>query len=82
MVRGGKVGQWMRFGFKGCPDIHGMLNGGCALYVEVKRPSGKATPEQAEFLEKVTKNGGCAFVARSVDDCLNAIKQHQSQNHT
>jgi hypothetical protein len=63
----------MRFGFKGCPDIHGMLRGGRALYIEVKRPSGKATPEQAEFLARAVEHGGCAFVARSIDDVTKGL---------
>ena len=74
MVRKGKIGQFMRFGFTGCPDIHGMLTGGRALYVECKRPSGKLTPEQDEFLQRAREHGGCAFVARSVDDCIRELK--------
>ncbi len=69
LVRKGGQSQWIRFGFAGQPDIMGMLKGGRLLAVEVKRPSGKVTPEQAEFLAKASTNGGCAFVARSIDDC-------------
>lgn len=73
MVRGGKIGQFIRFGFKGCPDIHGMLKGGRALYIECKRPSTKPTPEQAEFIQRAVEHGGCAFVARSIDDCMKVL---------
>lgn len=68
-----QVSQFMRFGFPGCPDIHGMLKGGRALYVEVKRPSGRLTDEQREFLQQAANHGGCAFVARSIDDCVRAL---------
>ena len=75
LTRGnGKFSQYIKFGFKGCPDIHGMLAGGQALYIEVKRPSGKLTPEQEAFLKLAVDNGGCAFVARSVDDCVSMLK--------
>lgn len=62
--------RFTRFGFKGSPDIHGMLKGGRALYVEVKRPSKRnnVSPEQASFLERASKHGGLAFIACSIDD--------------
>jgi len=72
---GRETSQFMRFGFKGCPDIHGMLKGGRALYVEVKRPSGKLTPEQAAFLQRAATHGGCAFVARGIDDCERGLHE-------
>lgn len=71
----GHSGQFMRFGFKGCPDIIGQLKDGRALFVEVKRPSGKPTPEQQVFLDMASDNGACAFVARSADDVFTAIGQ-------
>lgn len=73
MIMGGKVGQFMRFGFKGCPDIHGMLIGGRALYIECKRQSTKATAEQLAFIQRASDNGACAFIARSIDDCIAQI---------
>lgn len=61
--------RYTRFNtIKGFPDIHGMMKGGRALYIEVKRPGGKLTDEQAEFLQKVRDNGGIGFKADSVDD--------------
>lgn len=64
----GKSRRFVRYGFKGCPDIHGMLITGVPLYIEVKRPSGRVEPEQRAFLEKAAKFGAAAFVARSVQD--------------
>ena len=71
--RGGQS-QFMRFGFKGSPDIHGYLTDGRALYAEVKRPSGKVTPEQEAFIADARKAGCVAFVARSVDDVFAALE--------
>lgn len=74
IVRQGKVSQFMRWGFPGCPDVLGQLRGGAVLACEVKRPSGEIRPEQAAFLEKVREGGGVAFVARSVTDVMEALK--------
>ncbi len=66
---GGKS-QWLRFSWRGAPDLIGQLADppGVMLCVEVKRPSGKLRPDQHAFLDTVRKQGGVAFVARSVDD--------------
>jgi hypothetical protein len=75
LVHGETVSQYMEFGFVGCPDIHGYMKDGRALYCEVKRPSGRVAKEQAQFLD-AAKNRGCvAFIARSVDDVFRELKQ-------
>jgi hypothetical protein len=38
------------------------------LAIEVKRPGGKATPEQQQFIDTINQAGGLAFVARSVEE--------------
>lgn len=73
LMRKNGASQWMKFGFPGCPDVLGQLRDGRALAVEVKRPSGKETPEQVAFLECVRANNGVAVVARSVDDVMQAL---------
>ncbi|HJV73141.1 MAG TPA: VRR-NUC domain-containing protein [Noviherbaspirillum sp.] len=73
LVHGNGASQFIRFGFAGSPDIHGYMADGRALYCEVKRPSGKLKPEQAEFIQNAQKVGCVAFVARSVDDVLKAL---------
>lgn len=73
LVRKGGASQFLRFGFRGCPDVLGQLKDGRALAVECKRPSGTTTPEQAAFLECVNANGGLALVARSADDVWKAL---------
>lgn len=70
---GSKVSQYMKFAFVGCPDLLGQLPDGRLLAIEVKRPSGRVTEAQAAFLEKAEHYGALAFVARSVDDVLEAI---------
>jgi hypothetical protein len=71
-------GGYRRFnGLKGLADILGILpcrlrvgegevTIGRLLAVEVKRPGGKARPEQEEFLAKVNELGGLGLCVRSV----------------
>lgn len=68
---------FIRFSVKGAPDILGCLKGGHLLAIEVKRPGGVPTKDQVEFLETVTKLGGLAFVATSIDDVQAKLKQWQ-----
>jgi hypothetical protein len=64
---------FVRAGFKGCSDVIGQLTTGQFLAIEVKRPSGKTTPEQQAFLQQVAAHGGIALVARSADDVIAAL---------
>lgn len=66
-------GRFVRFGFKGCPDVLGQLNDGRLLGVEVKGPTGRLRPEQAFFLERVRGAGGVAFTARDCRDVLREL---------
>ena len=66
-------GRFVRFGFKGCPDVLGQLNDGRLLGVEVKGPTGRLRPEQAFFLERVRESGGVAFMARDCRDVLREL---------
>ena len=67
---------YVRFGPKGQSDIQGVLPGsGRFLAIEVKRPKGKATPEQHAFLDRITEAGGVAFIAWSVEDCRIRLTQ-------
>lgn len=67
------AGRHVRVGFVGCPDVIGQLRDGRFLAVEVKRPGGKVTDDQAAFLARVTKHGGVGFVAYGVDDVMRQI---------
>ncbi|MDP2368626.1 VRR-NUC domain-containing protein [Rhodoferax sp.] len=65
--------RFVRFGFKGCPDVLGQLRDGRLLGVEVKGPTGRLRPEQAVFLERIRGAGGVAFMARDCRDVLAAL---------
>lgn len=69
---GNKKRRFIRFGFKGCADIIGQMRDGRFLAIETKRLGENPDDDQQAFLDRVNKNGGLAFVARSIDD----LKQH------
>lgn len=57
----------------GFPDIHGLLVGGRAFYIEVKRPPPhyrKPDDVQQRFLDEARVGGACAGVACSVEEAL------------
>lgn len=54
---------------RGVSDIIGCIpKSGRFLAIEVKRPGGRLTPEQQQFIDTINQNGGLAFVAYSVDE--------------
>jgi hypothetical protein len=58
-------------------DIIGCrLKTGRFLAIEVKRPGGKPTPEQQQFIDTINHAGGLAFVARSIEE----VEQHWNGN--
>jgi hypothetical protein len=57
---------------KGAPDILAWWRGR-AFAIEVKAPRGRIMPEQDAFLDKLTRNGCHAFVARSIEDVQREI---------
>jgi len=68
-----KIGnRFVRFGWKGCPDVLGQLKDGRLLGVEVKAGKGRLRPEQAIFLERIRLAGGVAFMARN---CLDVMRE-------
>ena len=68
-----KIGsRFVRFGWKGCPDVLGQLKDGRLLGVEVKSASGVLRPEQTLFLDRIRCAGGVAFMAR---DCRDVIRE-------
>jgi hypothetical protein len=60
--------RMINFGIPGISDIIGVLPDGKFLAIEVKRPDGKLTEAQSNFIFEVNRRGGIAFVARSIDD--------------
>lgn len=66
-------GGFVRFGFAGCPDVWAQSKSGRLIVCEVKSLSGVIRKEQDAFLRLVNENGGFGFVARSVNDVINAL---------
>lgn len=64
-------------GGKGGSDLIGVLNGRF-IALEVKKPGGRVSPEQLEFLECVRSVGGFAAVVHSVDEARAAIRRAQN----
>ncbi len=64
--------RFVRFGWKGCPDVLGQLKDGRLLGVEVKAAKGRLRPEQSAFLDRIRCAGGVAFVAR---DCRDVMRE-------
>lgn len=63
---------------KGFPDIHGLLLGGRAFYIEVKRPPPfyrKPDQDQQDFLDAARLAGACAGVACSVEEANALLPQ-------
>ena len=68
-----KIGnRFVRFGWRGCPDVLGQLKDGRLLGVEVKADKGRLRPEQTIFLERIRLAGGVAFMARN---CLDVMQE-------
>ena len=59
-------------GYPGIADILGCYRGRM-LAIELKSPTGKATPDQERFLQNVRDNGGIAFVARTIDTVIDKL---------
>lgn len=71
----GGVAGFRRSTMSGISDVIGVLPGGRFLAIEVKRPGGKTTPQQEEFLERVNAAGGLAFVATSSRDVEERLRE-------
>ena len=60
--------RYVRVGRRGEADISGILKGGRAFAIEVKRPGGKPNEKQLQFLERIRAAGGIAGCATSVTE--------------
>ncbi len=72
-----KVFRKKKKGFKeGVADILGLLDGnGRILCIECKRPGNKLTDDQETFRDDIIKRGGVAFMATSVKDVQDGLRQ-------
>lgn len=59
-----------------------MLPFGHYAWIEVKLPkTGRLSPDQKWFIEKINSEGGCAFVARSTDDLDEKLGAFYGKGH-
>jgi hypothetical protein len=64
------------FAINGTSDILGVLPDGKFLAIEVKSKTGRPSPEQINFIDSVTKNNGIAFIARSIQDVQEKLREY------
>ena len=67
--------RFLRFGFKGCSDIIGMLKDGRFLALEVKRPGKLATKDQQLFIDRVNRHHGLGACVHSIEEA-DAVLKH------
>jgi len=58
----------------GCSDLVILLQGGKSLYVEIKKPKEKQSPEQIEFQARIENLSHTYLLWRSLDDCIDYFK--------
>lgn len=64
-----REGRYIPSHTRGVSDIIGVIPPlGRYLAIEVKRPGGKPTLEQSQFIDTINQAGGLAFVAHSVEE--------------
>ena len=68
--------HWKNFGGPMCqpgvPDILGIWQGRM-LGIEIKAPNGRVSEHQQRFIDSINREGGLAFVARSIDDVIDGL---------
>jgi hypothetical protein len=75
-------GRWVRYGLcVGGSDLIGIAFGRF-LALEVKRPGGRATPEQLQFLALVDRLGGVGAIVHSVDEAMGAVERAKTLTST
>ena len=62
------------WGLRGVSDICGVLPGGRFLACECKSATGKLTPHQRLFLQRVNELGGLGVVVRDVKELAEALE--------
>jgi hypothetical protein len=62
---------------KGIADINCILPGGKFLAIEVKLPKEKPSSEQDAWLMKVSRGGGIACVAQSLNDIYAILEREE-----
>ena len=75
-----KTGGYIPSHAKGVSDILGILPGGRFLAIEVKRPGGRPSEHQVQFLQEINGRRGLAFIAYSVEDVERQL--NEEVNHS
>ncbi len=70
--------RWVRVGNKGQPDISGILHGGRAFQIEVKRPGKFPDDNQWRQINAIRAAGGIAGCAHSVAEALAIVDEDPS----
>ena len=70
----------LSFGEKGITDIIACDCNGRFWGIEVKRKGGKVSPDQADFIARIRKNGGIAFVAYSLEEVIQQVERTNKGN--
>lgn len=65
----------LSFGEKGISDVIACSPQGTFVAIEVKKPKGKPTPEQTDFLKRIRKNGGIGIFAYSLDNVTEVFER-------
>lgn len=73
-LQASKMARRSKYQPSGIPDLIGCMKNGIALYIEVKLPKGRVSSSQQTFLKARVKDHCVAFIARSIDDCIDAFK--------
>ncbi|MGH8646644.1 MAG: hypothetical protein ACREX4_20175 [Gammaproteobacteria bacterium] len=66
---------WVEFGAAGMPDHGGILRGGRALQVEVKRPGKRPEQHQQEWIDIASAAGALAFWVDNLDDLWQRLNE-------
>lgn len=71
-----KTGSYipLSFGEKGISDIIACSPKGTFVAVEVKKPGGRPSTDQLDFLARIKANGGIGILAYSLDDVLATLE--------
>src|SRR3990167_10530073 len=72
-IREGKP-VYFAHGEKGISDIIACSPKGTFVAIEVKKPGGRPSPEQLDFLARVKANNGIGILAYSLDEVMEVIE--------
>lgn len=75
-----KDGSFQRTGLcKGTSDLIGIMPDGRFLAIEVKRPGGKPSPEQINFIDFIRLRGGVAFFIDDEKKLKSLLDEHNKR---